>query len=152
MHIGKKIKHLVEHSNLQVQQISYALGYKSPQSLYDIYKREHVTTDIIESVSRLLKVPASYFFENDDNLIIVAEEQMEYKIAGNEVKLLYERIHDLENAVKDKQKINELLELELERCKMELDAVKKKLQFKRSGVYPDMYYMKLSIVWYTALN
>ena len=132
MHIGKKIKYLVEHSDIKIQRISYALGYKSPQSLYDIYKREHITTDILEKICKFFNVSIYYFF-NDEHISIIETSQVRdpgiaylNKNVIDEKEFLCARIRELERTVRDKERINELLEEKIKKCMSEIDIPKTK--------------------------
>jgi hypothetical protein len=103
MHIGKKIKYLVEHSDLPLQRISEELGYKSPQSLYDNYKREHVNTEVIVKACKLFKVSIKYFFDEPyDNSISVNESLSNYNAEKMDVEkeLLRKHIVALEDNIK----------------------------------------------------
>lgn len=118
MHIGKKIKYLVEHSNLRMQDIALQLGKKSRQSLYNYYEQTHVSTELIEKLCKIFEVPITYFFENDQDYIIISEPVEEYKQKNNrEKEWMSEKIRLLEEN-------KALLEEKIKKCLSELEAFK----------------------------
>ena len=65
MHIGKRIKQLIESTNIPDYKIAEAIGKKDRQSLYYYYSKQHVSTEVLERLSKLFKVPIKYFFDEN---------------------------------------------------------------------------------------
>jgi hypothetical protein len=122
MHIGHKIKYLVEQSETPNKRIAYALGYKSAQSLYDIYERENITTDILKKVCGYFKLPVTYFFDEADKGNLIEDPKIEYRKKNNEDReksLLYDKIKLLEEN-------KALLEEKIKKCLSEIDGLRTK--------------------------
>ncbi len=62
MHVGKRIKALVETEGLSVTEIAQTID-KTRQTVYDLYAKEHVSTEILEKLSLKYAVPLAYFFD-----------------------------------------------------------------------------------------
>ncbi len=66
MHIGKKVKSLVENTeNLTVRAFAEALEM-TEQNCYKIFKSENLNTELLKKISDFLKVPITSFFEDSD--------------------------------------------------------------------------------------
>ena len=65
-HIGNKIRaRLSQMPHLTVKAFAEKLGVHE-QTVYDIYKRTDINTEMLRKISDALEVPMSYFFEQDD--------------------------------------------------------------------------------------
>lgn len=66
VHIGLKIKDLVESKKITVIELSKVLG-KSRQTVYNMYNEEDVSTEILKKINSELGIPISYFFDGVGN-------------------------------------------------------------------------------------
>ena len=63
MHVGKRIRALVETEGLSVTEVAQTID-KTRQTVYDLYNKEHVSTEILEKLSLKYAVPLAYFFDD----------------------------------------------------------------------------------------
>ena len=61
IHFGKRIKELSETKNLSVKELSQMTG-KTTQSIYDIFRKEDLGTDVLKQFADALKIPIVHFF------------------------------------------------------------------------------------------
>ena len=113
MHIGKRIKQLIESTNIPDYKIAEAIGKKDRQSLYYYYSKQHVSTEVLERLSKLFKVPIKYFFDENFEISTVNE--------SIEKEWLLEKIRLLEEN-------KALLEEKLKNCSAGIDSIKTKQQ------------------------
>ncbi|MBS1647354.1 MAG: helix-turn-helix transcriptional regulator [Bacteroidetes bacterium] len=65
MHIGNKIKNLVEaQKGVKNTDFAAKIGY-TEQGLYAIFRKEHLRTDVLENICNALNITLSDFFSND---------------------------------------------------------------------------------------
>ena len=64
VHIGLKIKGLVDKEKLDIPYVAKKLG-KSKQAVYDMFGKEDLNTGILRKFSDILKVPLKTFVEED---------------------------------------------------------------------------------------
>ena len=67
MHIGLKIKQLVELKKISPQELARKIGKKSKQSIYDYYKKESIDTAVLQKIADALEIPITAFFEDSEN-------------------------------------------------------------------------------------
>jgi transcriptional regulator with XRE-family HTH domain len=131
LHLGIKIKNLVEKSSYSNKDFAEKLG-KTEQALYDIFKKADINTSLLKKIAEILKVPVSSFFE---------EQQLRYIEEGNTVKTvedkatgyeplketvyLKKQIYLLEQNMQLKDKLLNVYELQLEDCKELKKLIKK---------------------------
>lgn len=72
MHMGLKIKALIESKNLNLQDVAVSLGKKTRQSMYDMFEREHVNSNELSALSKLLNIPVGYFFDEQEESLHTA--------------------------------------------------------------------------------
>lgn len=86
MHIGKKIKTLMESSDsYSPVGFALALGKKNKQTYYDMVKRSDIHTKDLKKIAAYFKVPVTDFFD---------QEQL-----GRENRYLEDRVAELEKRV-----------------------------------------------------
>lgn len=86
MHIGQKIKQLVEKTNkLTHKDFAVLIGH-TEQSLHGIYKKESIQVDLLETICNKLNISISNFFE-EKKATLVAEPLASYGKKGK--KLTY---------------------------------------------------------------
>jgi len=83
IHIGKRIKELVNNSTYSVKDIADKMG-TSYQNVYRIFGKESVETKFLFSLAELLEIPVSYFFQEH----VVADTK---KMLETIVKDVYEK-------------------------------------------------------------
>ena len=66
MHIGKKLKKLVEERKVNQTEFAEQIGRKR-EYLYELYKKEHINTELLQIIAKYFSVSMSYFFDEDDN-------------------------------------------------------------------------------------
>ena len=54
MHIGKKIETITKERGMQITELGRRLG-KTSQSVYDIFRRESISTDLLTALSDILQ-------------------------------------------------------------------------------------------------
>ena len=60
LHIGLKIKHLMDKENLDATKLGKRLG-KTKQAVYDMLAKEDLNTSILRDLSKIFNVPLTYF-------------------------------------------------------------------------------------------
>ena len=86
MHIGKKIKSLMESSEVfNPSDFALALGKKNKQTYYDMIKREDINSGDLILVSKYFKVPITAFF--DASLLPKTQLFIEQRIEALELKV-----------------------------------------------------------------
>ena len=63
MHVGYKIKQLMDSKNMTVTDISKEWG-KSRTAVYDIQEKPDINTSVLRIFAKILDVPMVYFFED----------------------------------------------------------------------------------------
>lgn len=64
MHIGNKIKELADNKKLSAQKLGKAIGI-SKQSVYALYKKEHISTSMLHKVADALGERISVFIDEN---------------------------------------------------------------------------------------
>ena len=67
VHIGLKIKGLVDKEKLDIPYIAEKLG-KSRQAVYDMFGKEDLNTSVLRQFSNILRVPLKTFVEEDSDV------------------------------------------------------------------------------------
>jgi transcriptional regulator with XRE-family HTH domain len=141
-HIGNRIRNrLAQVPNLTVKAFAERIGVHE-QTVYDIYKRTDINTELLKKISEALEVPIAYFFEeetyeksqpklplaepktdqhlfmNNGNTAFTREqtylpENTQTERLKQELAWERERNQFLERMLKDKEYIISLLELKL---------------------------------------
>ncbi len=73
VHIGQKIKELVDAKKITAIELSKVLG-KSRQTVYNMYNDMDVSTEVIQKLNQELGIPFQYFF-GDLGVDLVAEDK-----------------------------------------------------------------------------
>lgn len=67
VHIGLKIKGLVDKEKLDIPSIAEKLG-KSRQAVYDMFGKEDLNTSVLRQFSNILRLPLKTFVEEDSDV------------------------------------------------------------------------------------
>lgn len=65
MHIGQRIKQIVDKSRITNKELADRVG-TSENNIYKIYNKEHVGTEILAKISSVLNVEIQKFFESGE--------------------------------------------------------------------------------------
>jgi len=114
MHIGKKIKELVKGKKMTNEEFA-ELIYKHPKYVYQIFKQEHINTELLQTISSVLNVPMVYFFKDEKVESYVSDIKEFY---GNNYK---------ERFIESLERENKLLHEDNSRLTKKVDQLKKKL-------------------------
>nr|DAN47906.1 MAG TPA: LAMBDA REPRESSOR (TRIPLE MUTANT)/DNA COMPLEX-DNA COMPLEX, DOUBLE HELIX, TRANSCRIPTION-DNA.1A [Caudoviricetes sp.] len=60
LHIGLKIRHLMDKENLDAAKLGKRLG-KTKQAVYDMLAKEDLNTSVLRELSKIFNVPLTYF-------------------------------------------------------------------------------------------
>lgn len=110
VNFGLKIKQLMESRNEEAKQLAEGIGY-STVGVYDILKKEDVSTLVLKKVSKYYGVDMAYFLSENVNI----RQKGKVNSVGENTVFYGNRIN---SSVEDKQRI-ELLETELKGAKSE---------------------------------
>lgn len=110
MHIGQKIKQLVESKKMTPIEFAQLLGKKSRASAYDVWDREDINTKDLKIIASHFEVEMSYFFETKTK----SKSKTESNSANSD---------ELKSYLMDQVREKDLRIIELEK---ELDALKRK--------------------------
>ena len=69
MIIGKRIKQLSKNKEVSVIDLAQKLDV-STTAIYDIFKKDKLSTDILEKISEILNIPMADFFEDNAKTVI----------------------------------------------------------------------------------
>ncbi|WP_299760910.1 XRE family transcriptional regulator [uncultured Pontibacter sp.] len=64
MHIGKRIKEIVEKSRITNKELADRVG-TSENNIYKIYNKEHISTDVLLKISNALNIEIHSFFDSE---------------------------------------------------------------------------------------
>lgn len=109
MHIGHKIKQLIEDKKITKRFFAKQLGYKE-QSIHKIFASEDINTALLERIAHVLNVSIVYFFSEsgtDHNEYVVDKpiqsKPLELQSLEKEIELLKRIITDKELIIKLQQ-------------------------------------------------
>jgi transcriptional regulator with XRE-family HTH domain len=110
LHVGSRMKVLINNSNLSVKEISEKMGI-SPPNIYRLYERESVETKYLVKLSEIFEIPISYFFSDIDT------RELESEIIGikRKLELKEEEVISLKEKNEMLGKLLELKEAQLEK-------------------------------------
>lgn len=118
MSIGLKIKELASKKNITLSDLAKRIG-KTKQAVYEIVEKEDVNTAILRKLSEVFNVPIGYFFEDDVEMHVIADNHSQAVGIGNithsgtgsqaEVTLLKERVKYLEELLAEKERLIKVL-------------------------------------------
>lgn len=63
MHVGKKIKKILEERSVNKEEFAEKIGRKR-EYLYELFKKQHINTELLEIICEVLNVPMSYFLDS----------------------------------------------------------------------------------------
>jgi transcriptional regulator with XRE-family HTH domain len=66
IHLGRKIKEVSESKNLKVKDLAEMTG-KTTQSIYDIFRKEDLGTDVLKQFAEALEIPIVNFFIDNNS-------------------------------------------------------------------------------------
>lgn len=114
-HIGSLIRAKVSQTpGLSSKILAEKMGVHE-QTIYDIYKRPALHTDVLAKISKILEVPVAYFLEGDETPETTEPLQLQdialidSSVPFLEENALRERIDALEARLRDKELIIKLL-------------------------------------------
>lgn len=108
MHIGKKIQEVTNERGMQITELGRRIG-KTSQAIYDIFKRDSISTDLLQSLGTALNYDffQEYVKPNPSNLMAM-EPGTEYgkkdrasisltinNIAEKDIKRIFKAINDI---------------------------------------------------------
>lgn len=118
MSIGLKIKELAGKKNITIADLAKRIG-KTKQAVYEIVEKDDVNTSILRKLSEVFNVPIIYFFEDDVEMHVIADNHSQVVGIGNitrsevesqaEVTLLKERVKYLEKLLAEKERLIKVL-------------------------------------------
>jgi transcriptional regulator with XRE-family HTH domain len=74
MKLGEKIKQVSENKGFTPSDLASKLG-KSTTAIYDIFRKDKLSTDILEDISEKLGIPITYFFEDKIQLLDISNTE-----------------------------------------------------------------------------
>lgn len=112
MSIGLKIKELAGKKNITLADLAKKIG-KTKQAVYEIVEKEDVNTALLRKLSDVFNVPIGYFFEDDVEMRVVADNHSQAVGIGNithsdgqaEIAILEERVRHLEALLAEKERL-----------------------------------------------
>lgn len=105
MHAGKKLKILVEENNVNQSEFAEKIGRKR-EYLYELYKKEHINTELLTKIAKYFGVRMSYFFDEDNNHVNESSEQYGLSIHEKYIKSLEREISRLNSELEEYKKNN----------------------------------------------
>lgn len=118
VHIGKKIKEVVDNSPVSVTDFASRIN-RSRDIAYKIFKRETIDTGLLQQISKVLEHNFFRYYGNEQ-LPMVKEEIAAYgKMAflTEELKVSKKQLSELEKKYELLEKVNKLTEEKLESLK-----------------------------------
>lgn len=110
LHIGKKIKEVWRKSRLKGTEFAAAIN-RDRQVIYDIFKRESIDTELLQSISRVLNHDFFKYYSNDT--VIIKEPKDKFGYATKDE--LEQSNRELINFIKDEfSKLREELSIKKE--------------------------------------
>ena len=73
LHLGKKIKDISEKKNIQVSELANKSN-KSLAAIYDIFKKEDVSTEILKQFAEIFEIEVKDFFDEIDSSSSLSKE------------------------------------------------------------------------------
>lgn len=98
IHIGLKIKELMEKNNIDAPKLATKLG-KTKQAVYAMIEREDINTSLLKDISSIFDVPLSFFFTDSENKIDCEQEKLKQEIIS--LKQEIKRLQELKLPTKD---------------------------------------------------
>jgi len=77
LHIGKKIKEVWRKSRLKGTEFAIAIN-RDRQVIYDIFKRESIDTELLQSISKVLNHDFFSYYSNDTVLVKEPKDKFGY--------------------------------------------------------------------------
>ena len=93
MHVGKKVKELIKSKRLTNEEFANIID-KHPKYVYQIFKQEHINTELLQVIAAYFGVGMSYFFD-EDNQVHENSEQYGLSIQEKYIKSLEREIERL---------------------------------------------------------
>ena len=119
VHIGKKIKDVVNKSSYSVTEFAKKIN-RSRDVAYKIFAKENMDTGLLQKISRVLNHDFFNYYskelpgmvQEEQEPYVKREDMMDY--LANELKACKRQISDLEKKYELSEKVNKLMEEKLE--------------------------------------
>lgn len=115
-HFGKAIRKLCKEKRISMINFSQQIGL-TRVGLYAIFKRKDINTELLQKISIALKIPMSYWFEDDkekkfEKFYYMDSDECGAKLskAEKELQLLEEQIKMKDQLILSQQKLILILE------------------------------------------
>lgn len=72
-HIGRTVKGILESRGIKKSQFAADIGYTHAESLSRIFRSKSVQCETLEKICRALNISPSYFFDETDAPVAIAE-------------------------------------------------------------------------------
>jgi DNA-binding Xre family transcriptional regulator len=72
-HIGSTVKGIVESRGIKKAQFALDIGFSHAESLSRIFRSKSIQCELLEKICRVLDISPSYFFDESDAPLAIAE-------------------------------------------------------------------------------
>jgi len=115
-HLGFKIKKIAQEKEIKINVLAAKLGL-TRAGIYEIFKRKEISTELLKKISIILKVPMSYWFNDDeknrfDNMYYLGDDECGAKLAeaNKIIESLQDKIKIQYDLISSKDKTISILE------------------------------------------